>query len=251
MHSARKRICSDCCGRVGQIPLLRPTSYPFQCGNLPEEFLARLCWAAQQHRTSGNIGDNAGLRADLAVLPDTEMTGHGSLTSDLNEILQHRRAGDANLCHDHAATTQPYIMTDLHEVIDARAGADHGIVGRTAIDRRVGSDFHVVFDDHPTELRDTEKAGLGRGETETLLTNPSARVDVDARAKQRMTETGMGADTAVASHGDASGNGHKRSNTAARADLGTGLNDRVRTDLGRCINARVRIDQSGGMNART
>ena len=95
-------------------------------------------------------------------------------------------------------------MTDLHKVIDARTGTYDGVAGRSAIDGRVGADFHVVFNKHSAKLRDAEKACLGCGEAEALLADPRTRVDVDARAKQGMTEAGMGSDAAIAAYGHAS-----------------------------------------------
>jgi hypothetical protein len=46
--------------------------------------------------------------------------------------------GDTDLRHNHAGAAKLNVMTDLHEVIDARAGADDGVAGRSSVDRRVG-----------------------------------------------------------------------------------------------------------------
>lgn len=111
-------------------------------------------------------------------------------------------------------------MADLHQVIDARAGTDDGVAGRPPVDCGVGTNLHVVFHDHTTKLWDTEEPRLRRGEAEALLTDSGSRIDVDPRAKQSVTEAGMGANAAVAAHGD-----------TARTDLSSGFNDRVWTDL--------------------
>lgn len=109
------------------------------------------------------------------------------------------------------------------------------------IDRRVGIDFHVIFHDHTAKLRDTEKAGLGRGDAEALPTDPGARVAVDARAQQGMAEAGMGANAAIVAHDDAGADGDERSDMATRIDLRACFNHRVTTNCGRCIDPHFSI----------
>lgn len=60
----------------------------------------------------------------------------------------------------------------------------------------------------------------------------------------------MGADAAVADYDDAGADQDERPNTAAKTDLGPGLNDRVSTDLSQRIDPRFRVDKRGRMNAR-
>jgi len=68
------------------------------------------------------------------------MTRHGRLAADLNEIFDGRRAGDADLRHDHAAWTKADIVADLHQVIDACPSPDHGGSGPSTVYGRVGAD---------------------------------------------------------------------------------------------------------------
>jgi len=69
---------------------------------LPEELLAWNCRVSQWHCPGRNIGNHAGLGADL------------------NEVLQNRRVGGADLRHNNAAASNANIVADLHQVIDAR-----------------------------------------------------------------------------------------------------------------------------------
>lgn len=139
-------------------------------------------------------------------------------------------------------------MADLHQVIDARASADDGVASRSPVDRGAGANLHVVFDDDTTKLRDTEKTRLGGGEAEARLTNPGTRIDVDPRAKQGMTEAGMGADAAVPTYGDTGVDRDERPDTATGTDLSWSFDDCLRTDLGGCIHACVRVDQRRRMD---
>ena len=52
-------------------------------------------------------------------------------------------------------------MRDLHEVVDLRAGADPRLADRRPIDRRVGADLDVVFDDDVGVLRDLQMRAVG------------------------------------------------------------------------------------------
>ena len=88
------------------------------------------------------------------------MTRHGRLAADLNEIFDGRRAGDADLRHDHAAWTTADMVADLHQVIDACPSPDHGGSGPSTVYGRDGADFRVIFCDDVTRLRDAEKARL-------------------------------------------------------------------------------------------
>jgi len=150
---------------------------------LPKEFLARLRWTPEQRRASGHVRDNSSLRADLAALSNAQMTRHGRLTTNLNEILQDSRASDADLRYDYAAASKPDVVANLRQIIDAGPGSDDRVAGRTSIDRGVGAYFHVVLYDHATKLRNTEKACFGGGEAVTLLTDSGTGIDVDARAE--------------------------------------------------------------------
>ena len=44
------------------------------------------------------------------------------------------------------------VMSDLHEVIDLRAAFNHRAPEGGAIDRDIGSQFHIVFDTDNTQL---------------------------------------------------------------------------------------------------
>ena len=66
------------------------------------------------------------------------------LAREDHAVLDARRAGDADLRHDQAQRADPHVVPDVHEVVDLRAGADHGVVDAAAIDRRVRADLDVV-----------------------------------------------------------------------------------------------------------
>jgi hypothetical protein len=44
------------------------------------------------------------------------------------------------------------VATNLHEIVDLGALADHGVAICTAIDRAAGADLHVVLNNDATDL---------------------------------------------------------------------------------------------------
>ena len=86
-------------------------------------------------------------------------------------------------------------MTDLHEVIQARPGADHGV----PVDPRSIVVLAPTSTSSPTTTRPScgTEESRGGGEAESFLADPGARIDVHPGTDDRMAETGMGANPAV------------------------------------------------------
>jgi hypothetical protein len=55
------------------------------------------------------------------------MTVDRCLSSDLDEVIESSRASDPDLRNDHATPADLHIMTDLDEVIEARACTNDGV----------------------------------------------------------------------------------------------------------------------------
>jgi hypothetical protein len=101
--------------------------HSFQGRNLTEKLLAWLRRTAKQNRARRSIRYDASLGTDLGALADAQMPRHCRLAAHLHEVLERRRAGDADLGHDHAATPEANIVADLNEVIDASPRANDGV----------------------------------------------------------------------------------------------------------------------------
>ena len=145
----------------------------------------------------------------------------------------------------------PNVVADLHEVVDLHTVADDGVVERTAIDRAVGADLHVVTDRHRAELGDLHEALRGRGEAETVRADhdpgvqdgtpadPDAVVDRDLGVQQRvLADRDGGPDRAA------------RVDDAARADGRTGADRGTRADPHAQTEPRRGVDLRGGVDPR-
>ena len=121
-------------------------------------------------------------------------------------------------------------MCNLHLIINLGSRANYGITHRSAINRRIGSNFDIVLDDHTPQLRRFKVAFRGRREAETILAQSRPRMNDDPVADKRIKQARMGADGAAASNANArpdngvGSNNRPRSNLGARADHGPGIN---------------------------
>ena len=137
--------------------------------------LHRLCRAAHHIRARRHVGHHAALGADPRPASDPQMARQARLASDHDVVFQDRGTGNAGLRNDHAAASEAHVVRDLHQIVEARAGADDRVLQRSAIDRGVGADLDIVLDDHAAELRHAEHAGGRDRETEAVLSDARAR----------------------------------------------------------------------------
>src|SRR5262249_39547186 len=104
-------------------------------------------------------------------------------------------AGDDAMPPDHD------VVPDLHEIINFRAFADHGVVQSSAVDAAVGADLHVVPDDHAADLGHLQMAAGAHGKAEPVLADPRASMQHHPVADERVRHTGTGPHVAVAADG--------------------------------------------------
>src|ERR1700752_2263541 len=140
------------------------------------------------------------------------MAIHGGLPPDLDEILKDGRTRNTDLGYDDATSAEDNVVSDLHKIIEARTGADHRILRRSSIDRRIGTNLHIVFENNPTKLGSRQKSGIGGGKSKSFLPNPRTGIDVHARSQYRVAQADLCADPAVPA------DDHAASDHRARAD---------------------------------
>ena len=162
-----------------------------------------------------------------------------------------RRAGDTGLGDNDAVGADADIMPDLHQVIDMHAGADHGVLRRTAVDGGVGADLRAVADQHAAQLRHGQEAFLAHGEAEPVLADARPRKQHHAVADDGVRHRHLRADPAVLP------DAHPVADHCQRADHGPGpdrhprADHRVGTDFGARIDLSARIDHGARMDAGT
>ena len=114
-----------------------------------------------------------------------------------DEILDRRRAGDADLGDDHAMPADDHVVGDLDQIVDLGALADHRVAAGAAVDRGVGADLDVVLDDDAADLRHLQVPLRSHGEAEAVLPDAHAGMEDDAVADEGVGDGDVGADRAV------------------------------------------------------
>src|SRR5262245_30455531 len=196
-----------------------PADRPLQVRHLPPEVRKRNCWRTGHTRTRRYVVGWMGRSGDLRSRPNLDMTDRAGLPAHHDEIAQLRRTGNADLTDQHAMPADDHVVPDLDEIINFRALADDGILKSSSVHAAVGTDFHVVLDDHPADLGHLQVASSAHGEAEPVLADPHARVQDDPVADQGMHDRRAGADIAAAADGDAVADHGTGGHPGAAADL--------------------------------
>ena len=135
------------------------------------------------------------------------------------------------------------VVADLHEIVDLRALADHGVAVRAPIDRHPGADLDVVLNDDAADLRHFEMPPRPEGEPEAVLADMRAGVNDHPVADQRRGDRRRGADGAVAP------DAHLRTDHRIGADDRAGADLRATADHGAgvdddaCFEPRRRVNE--------
>src|ERR1019366_6780570 len=118
------------------------------------------------------------------------MSGKTGLSGEDDVLAKLATAGDAHLRDDQGAFADFDVVRDLDEVVNFRAFADDRRAQRSAINRHVGADFHVVADDDISDLRHFAVNAAVLHVTEAVRANHRAGMNADALADFRMRING-------------------------------------------------------------
>src|SRR5205807_3592245 len=127
---------------------------PVQRALRPQE-LAVLARRVPRHRRARvDVPDHPSLHRHACPAPDRHMVGEARLARQEHVVLHVRTARDARLAGDETAGADPAVVADLHEVVDLRPRADHGVVHAAAVDGGTRPGLDGVADDAAPYLRD-------------------------------------------------------------------------------------------------
>jgi hypothetical protein len=132
--------------------LLLYPCHPLKGSHLSEESSFWLSREPNDFLTWRHVPHNASLCSDPSAAANPDMSIQGGLPSDLDEVLDDGRTRNAGLANDHATPAEHNVVSDLHKIIETRAGADHRVSHRSSINRRIGANLYIVFENHPPKL---------------------------------------------------------------------------------------------------
>src|SRR5215472_6942417 len=125
------------------------------------------------------------------------MPGEPALPADHDVVVEPRAPRDADLPRQDAASAEHHVVPDLHQIINHRAGADHGVVSRSPVYRGIGADVDIVADHHAPELRYFDRSFLVRSKSKPVLADPHSRMQYDARADHAMAQRHISSNSTV------------------------------------------------------
>ena len=140
--------------------------------------------------------------------------------------------------------------TDLDQVVDLGALADHGVADGPAIDRRPGADLHLVLHDDAAHLRHLAVAIWPHHKAESVLPDTATRMDDHAVANEGMDDRGVRSDRAIAADSNIGTDNRSCADDRARSDLGPRSDHRARVDRDAALHARRRMNERARRRAR-
>jgi hypothetical protein len=72
------------------------------------------------------------------------MARDAHLSAHLNAISDFATSRDASLCNNYAAFSNLHVVPDLYEIINPRAGANHGVWPSSAVNCGICANLDIV-----------------------------------------------------------------------------------------------------------
>ena len=160
------------------------------------------------------------------------MVGKTGLTTANDIVAKGAAAGNSGLGNDDAAATKLVVMSNLNQIINSATVADDRIIQSTAIHARIGADFNVIADNHPSQLWDPLMAPLNHHKAKTVQTDAGAAVYITVITHKAVGNLRTAADAAIVADHAAGGND------------GIGLNNAIVSDFGIVINYNIFADEA-------
>src|SRR6056297_337722 len=186
----------------------------------------------------------------MNLISNLQMASHTRGAAEYTVPSNAGTAGNADHGRHGAVIADANVMGNLDEVIEFHPITDDGVVECATINGGVGTHFHIISENNPTELCDTVPYALLIGETKTVGANNGATKDVTTLANNHVvSQSHPWADQSPRPDPGAGSNNRAGSHDDFLADVGFRLHNNVRADTGIISKDSGRIDDSGRVNA--
>ncbi len=128
-------------------------------------------------RPGGYVAYDAALRGHARSGSDCEMVSETRLSREDRVIFHGSASCNADLRHDETVSTDSDIVRNLYQIIDLGTSTDHGVVEHAAVDGRVRTDFHIVFNHASANVRNRIASGVTLSISKTGGSHPRSRVE--------------------------------------------------------------------------
>lgn len=151
----------------------------FECDQLFGGFSdgARRC--SEIGLSTGHVPMHSGFCSDDRTVTQMHVVSDADLTGTDDIVTCGYGSGEADLGDEEVVAADVTVVADHDLVIDASACADDGFTDFGAVDRRTGSDFHVVTDAHDAEVWQPQMATIDQSITEAVGSDDAAGMDDD------------------------------------------------------------------------
>ena len=119
------------------------------------------------------------------------------------------------------------VVTNVHKVVDPTIGANFCVGIGASINCGIGTNFAVIADNHPANLRDLHVAFGIRCEAKAILADAHTGIDIDPRANNAVAKGCPCAHAATLAQNHAFPHDGVRADGAARAQFRIGANNRA------------------------
>jgi len=211
----------------------------------------RLSGASKPFFPIRNMVHHSGLGGDGDMVAKLQVAGEAGLAGEDDIVAQFGAARDTHLRDHQAMLAYGDVVPDLHQVVDLRPLADDRWSQRPPVNGHVGPNFHIVSNDYMPNLRHLSVNPVIEHVTKTVGPDNGPAMDADPMAdlgvgikRDRgtqvdvITQTAAGADVI-------SGLEHR-----SRADPRLGFHHTIGPDMGGGIHLRFRRDNRGRMDTR-
>src|SRR5690606_16707171 len=121
-----------------------------------------------------NVTHYSARTSDLSFFANCEMWGDPRVTTNGYKITNSCRSRYPDLGCDHAMRANRHVVCHLNEVIEFCSFTDNRRPHRSAIDRGVGANFHVILDYYTADLGNFDPLSSEKREPKAILANGGA-----------------------------------------------------------------------------
>ena len=192
-----------------------------------------------------DVPHHTALRGNLRPSSDFEVISDAHLSAHHDAIVYASASGNANLGANHAAASNTDVVSNMHQIIENSARADHRVARCSTVYGAVGSNLNIILDDDAAELKHPHKPIRSGHKAEALRSDRYTSLDFDAPPDQRVTDTCVGADLRIVAQSNPFTQHRVGADVTSASDFNASADHCARVYLGAIS------DRSGGVHARS
>src|SRR5438876_4327676 len=159
---------------------LETTDHPGQfkqCGRGTKRFTVWPLWVTRPGFACGDVAEDSSLRCEASTRTNRKMAADAGLPGQNRTVADCYRTRDAYLRHQQALLTNPYVVRDVHKVVDLGSVTDDSVVDAAAVDGGVGANLDIVANNAAAHVRNLLVLSVTKHVPEAITANACTRMD--------------------------------------------------------------------------